>query len=67
MSYARALRERLPEVTKLIIAQRINSVIDADKIVVLDDGKIVGCGSHDELLEMDGRYADLYHEIAELS
>lgn len=59
-SIRKALRERLPEVTKLIIAQRINSVIDADKIVVLDDGKIVGCGSHDELMESCTAYQEIY-------
>jgi len=59
-SIRKALRERLPEVTKLIIAQRINSVIDADKIVVLDDGKIVGCGSHDELMDSCVAYQEIY-------
>lgn len=65
-SIRRAFREKLTGVTKLIIAQRINSVIDADKIIVIDKGTIVGVGKHDELLEMNGRYAALYNEIVEL-
>ncbi len=59
-SIRKALRERLPNVTKLIIAQRINSVIDADKIIVLDDGRIVGCGNHDELMESCVAYQEIY-------
>ena len=45
-----ALRQALPGATKLIIAQRISSVMDADLIVVLDDGKISGAGTHDQLM-----------------
>jgi ATP-binding cassette subfamily B multidrug efflux pump len=45
-----SLRENLKETTILIIAQRINSVQEADKIIVLDDGRIVGTGTHAELL-----------------
>jgi len=56
----RALRERLPGVTKLIIAQRINSVIDADKIVVLDHGKVVGCGRHEQLMAACPAYQEIY-------
>jgi len=56
----RALRDMLPGVTKLIIAQRINSVIDADKIVVLDHGRIVGCGRHEALMQSCPAYQEIY-------
>ncbi|MCM1261426.1 MAG: ABC transporter ATP-binding protein/permease [Butyrivibrio sp.] len=59
-SIRRALREKLPDITKLVIAQRINSVIDADKIIVLEHGRIVGCGKHAELLENCPVYAEIY-------
>lgn len=59
-SIRRAFREKLPGVTKLIIAQRINSVMDADKIVVMDDGKIVGCGNHEELMQSCKAYQEIY-------
>ena len=54
------LRATLPGTTKLIIAQRISSVEDADMIVVLDDGKISGMGSHGELLKTNGIYREVY-------
>lgn len=47
--------------TKIIIAQRITSVIDADKIIVLEDGKIAGTGTHSELMESCGEYRDIYY------
>lgn len=50
----------LPETTKIIIAQRVNSVKHADKIVILDDGKIVGVGTHDDLLENNEIYQEIY-------
>ncbi|MBE5922650.1 MAG: ABC transporter ATP-binding protein [Lachnospiraceae bacterium] len=50
----------LKDTTKLIIAQRISSVMDADKILVMDEGKIVGCGSHDELLGSCVTYKEIY-------
>ncbi|MBQ7491688.1 MAG: ABC transporter ATP-binding protein [Clostridia bacterium] len=59
-SIRRALREKLPGVTKLIIAQRINSVIDADKIVVIDGGRIVGCGDHETLMRDCKTYREIY-------
>lgn len=55
-----ALRSNLPETTKIIIAQRINSVQDADVIFVLDNGKINGVGTHKELLENNSIYREVY-------
>ncbi len=52
----------MPEVTRLIIAQRISSVMDSDLIVVMDGGKIVSTGTHEELLEK----SDIYREIYEI-
>ena len=54
----KSMREYIPETTKLIIAQRISSVMDADKIVVLDGGKIIALGNHEQLL----RTCDVYRE-----
>lgn len=51
----------LKDSTKIIIAQRIQSVIDADKIVVLSDGKIVGEGTHGELMESNKTYREIYY------
>ncbi|MBD5457251.1 MAG: ABC transporter ATP-binding protein [Lachnospiraceae bacterium] len=64
-SIRRAFRERLSGMTRLIIAQRINSVIDADKIIVLDHGKIVGRGTHSDLLENCPVYAEIYYSQCE--
>ena len=50
------LMEKLPDMTKIIIAQRISSVRDADQIVILDDGKIKGIGTHEELLKNNSIY-----------
>ena len=55
-----ALRQALPGATKLIIAQRISSVMDADLIVVLDDGKISGAGTHDQLMASNHIYQEVY-------
>lgn len=60
-SIRKAFREKLSGVTKLIIAQRINSVIDADKIIVIDQGKIVGMGKHSELIESCKEYQEIYY------
>ena len=55
-----AFREFIPETTKIIIAQRVASVIDADKIVVLDGGEIVGIGTHSQLMENCQIYNEVY-------
>jgi ATP-binding cassette subfamily B protein len=56
----KALSEEIPNTTKIIIAQRVASVENADKIILLDDGKIVAIGSHDELLETNEIYKEVY-------
>ncbi len=56
----KAFREEIPGTTKLIIAQRISSIQDADRILVLDDGRINGFGTHEELLENNEIYRDVY-------
>lgn len=56
----KAFREKIPGTTKLIIAQRISSIQDADRILVLDDGRINGFGTHEELLENNEIYRDVY-------
>ncbi len=56
----KAFREDLPETTKFIIAQRISSVQDSDKIIVLDNGRIDGFGTHEELLESNEIYREVY-------
>ncbi len=52
---------KLKDTTKIIIAQRITSVMEADEILVLDDGQIVGCGSHEQLLENCEAYQEIYY------
>ena len=60
-SIRKAFREELPDTTKIIIAQRITSVWDADKIIVLDNGRITGIGNHEELLANCPPYAEIYY------
>ncbi|MGN1116607.1 MAG: ABC transporter ATP-binding protein, partial [Candidatus Ornithomonoglobus sp.] len=57
----RAFTTTLRDTTKIIIAQRISSVLDADKIIVLNDGRIVGEGTHDELIKTNSEYQDIYY------
>lgn len=56
-----AFRKDIPDCTKLIIAQRISSVRDADIIVVMNDGIITGVGTHDELLSGNAEYGEIYY------
>ena len=56
----KSMREYIPNTTKLIIAQRISSVMDADKIIVLDGGRIIAMGNHRELLEKCEVYRETY-------
>lgn len=51
----------IPDMTKIIIAQRITSVMHADQIIILDDGKVHAAGSHDTLLKTDKIYQEIYH------
>ena len=60
-----ALKTALPGTTKLIIAQRITSVMDADMILVLDDGHLVGQGTHAQLMESCGIYREVYESQQE--
>jgi ATP-binding cassette subfamily B multidrug efflux pump len=56
----RALRDELKDVTKIIIAQRVASIEDADMIIVLDEGEIKGLGTHDELIKTSEIYKEVY-------
>ncbi len=56
----KSFKEEIPDTTKIIIAQRISSVEDADVIIILDDGKIDGIGNHDELLNTNAIYKEIY-------
>ena len=55
-----AMREEIPDTTKFIIAQRISSVQDADLILVMENGRIDACGTHEELLQSSDIYREVY-------
>ncbi|MBR4949505.1 MAG: ABC transporter ATP-binding protein [Clostridia bacterium] len=57
----KAFKDEIPDCTKIIIAQRISSVMEADTIIVMNDGKITGIGTHDELLENNAEYGEIYY------
>ena len=57
----KAFKEEIPNTTKIIIAQRIASVQDADKIIVMDNGEVVDFGTHDELLKRNDIYKEVYY------
>jgi ATP-binding cassette subfamily B protein len=59
-SIRKAFREKLSETTTIIIAQRISSVMDADRIIVMDGGKITDIGTHDELMQSSEIYREVY-------
>ena len=56
-----ALKTNYKELTCIIIAQRITSVMDADKILVMDNGEIAGMGKHEELMDSCKIYQDIFH------
>ncbi len=61
----KAFSEYIPETTKFIIAQRVSSVMNSDKIIILDEGRVVAVGTHDELLRTNKIYQDVYYSQME--
>ena len=60
-----AFKNELPHITKIIIGQRISSIKDSDKILVLEDGVITAAGTHDELIKMRNVYREVYESQTE--
>ena len=56
----KAFKEEIPNTTKVIIAQRVSSIQDADKIIVMDDGNVTAIGTHEELLKTSEIYKEVY-------
>ena len=56
----KAFREYMPDTTKLIIAQRVSSVMDADRIIIMEEGRVDGFGTHEELLKTNEIYREIY-------
>ena len=61
----KAFAEEIPDTTKLIIAQRISNIQSADRIIVMDEGRISGFGTHEELLKNNEIYKDVYESQTE--
>lgn len=59
------LAKSMPDTTKIIIAQRISSVVHADQIIILEDGRVNAAGSHETLLASNQIYQDIYHSQQE--
>ena len=59
-SLRNAIREHYSDTTTIVVAQRISSIMDADEILVLDEGRVIGRGSHEELLKTCSQYMDIY-------
>ena len=57
----KSLREELAASTKIIIAQRITSVMEADQIIVMDEGCVTGIGTHEQLLASNEEYQEIYY------
>ena len=56
----KAFKEYIPSVTKLIISQRVSSIMDADRIIVMEEGKVAGFGTHEELMATNDIYKEIY-------